>query len=318
MQHAIGERRGGSPNGSSGAAAPFVGDSCHLVLSGEEEGVGGGRWLDTEPPLSSATASAGSQQQQHHHHHNQHWWCHHGREKGESDLSNEHFIYRINHVQMNGWFSLLTVVAWLYVVLLVLIVGMQVFDHIHAKHHVILISYEIAYPMFLLVVSYRQLVRHFVVLAIAWLAVTALNVYFNATFISVLLNCSENVICSHDQLTYLWYLGLFLSLSVLDVLTLIIYIRVIPIVLHVEQYFHKHDIESYVRHLAFFTGQSHPHHIHNVYSKEQRHQGRSLPIGEDRRENDGGGGGYDVMVHTTHHTLKSVTLRVPTTRRHGS
>lgn len=216
---------------------------------------------------------------------------------------------------MNGWFTLLNFIAWFYLIIIAFIVQMQVFGQLHARFHVVLISYMIPYPVFVLAVGFQQRLKYFYVLAILWLAVSALNIYFNFTFISVLCSCSDYEMCSKDQITYVWYAGLFLSLSFLDLVILIVYIRVIPTVWKAEQYINREDMLRYVRRLAYFTGQSHPHHIEDVHD---HHHGtlrkRNVLIGEEQQQQQERSYDMptqDVIVHTTHHTLKAVTLRLP-------
>ncbi len=221
-------------------------------------------------------------------------------------------MFRVQHSEINGWFTVLNFFAWVYLIALVFIIQMQVFDQIHARFHVILLSYLIPYPAFVLAVGYQQRLKYFYLLALLWVAAAGLNFYFNYTFISVLLSCSDYEACNVDQVTYAWYGALFLMLSLLDLGILVIYIRVIPVIWNVDQYIQREDIIRYVRQLAYFTGQSHPHHLKDVHCnsgvRRRKQADDDVVIGNGLRSEQQS---YDAIVHTTHHTLKSVTLRIP-------
>lgn len=123
-------------------------------------------------------------------------------------------------------------------------------------------------------------------------------------------NCSKHDICSNDQLTYAWYIGLFLLLSLFDLITLIVYVRVLPIILHVDQYIEQNHIKTYLKELSYLCGKYHPQHINHLYKdKYLKNPTCTNIIGHD--DNDDVSNYYNVLIHTSHHSLKGVHLRIP-------
>ena len=211
----------------------------------------------------------------------------------------EYYALRYGFLNMKGYIVIFHFLAWFYEFCLMFLIQFKVLDNMENRFEIIMVSYEILYPLFIVCMLYNQTLRHFSVFPLFWIPITCLNLYFNYIFLNILYNCNDYQLCKSDKSVYMWFCGLFFMLTVLDAIILLLYSRIFVHLISFSKYTNKYtcinkEIDKIVKRIS----QEINYNIHN--------NNNNTTI----RENYNNSNNMKLRISLDHYTIKDIEFNL--------
>ena len=194
----------------------------------------------------------------------------------------EYYTLRYGFLNMKGYIDIFHFIAWFYAFCIILLIQFKVLDNMVNRFEIIMISYEIIYPLFIICMLYNQTLKHFSIFPLFWIPITCLNLYFNYIFLNILYNCNDNQLCKADKSIYMWFCGLFVTLIILDAIILLLFSRIFVHIMSFSKYTNKYkSISDEIDKIIKRVSQELNHNTYNNITKKKFANDTKLRISVD-------------------------------------